>query len=154
VQTATDQSDREADEYELRLHRSSATRGFILGGALTSFGVVIFLLTGYAYLGALLVPGVLLIGNAWSHREKGKALALRLHSGTYALATVRQPANAPFRMHATAPAALERGSRVLVTWTDGALYPGFVLQLRGQHLLVQLEDGRQEWIPAQYVRAA
>jgi hypothetical protein len=31
-----DESDREADEYELRLHRRSASRGLLLGGLLTA----------------------------------------------------------------------------------------------------------------------
>jgi hypothetical protein len=77
--TAT--SDREADEYELRLHRESAKRGFLLGGILTLVGTLLFLLTGYLYVGMLIVPGVLLLVNAWTHREKGNALESRLRSG-------------------------------------------------------------------------
>ena len=98
-------TDREADEYELALHRKSALRGFVLGGALMAFGTVVFLATGTAYLGLLLIPG-----------------------------------------------ALGRGTRVAVTWTDGQSYPGFVLEVRGAHVLVQFDHGKQDWAPATQVR--
>ena len=139
-------SDRDADEYELRLHRKSATRGFLVGGALSGVASAIFLLTGVVYVGMLLVPGILLLLNAWTHREKGNALAARLASGASAYA--RGPA-----ARASAEPTLGRGSRVVISWTDGAQLPGFVLQLRGQHYFVELDDGRQEWIPVQHVRA-
>jgi hypothetical protein len=74
----TTASDREADEYELRLHRKSAKRGFLLGGLLTGLGSVLFLLTGYVYVGMLLVPGILLLVDAWTHRDKGNAIESRL----------------------------------------------------------------------------
>lgn len=70
--------DREADEYELALHRKSAMRGFALGGALMAFGRAIFLATGIAYIGLLLIPGALSISSAWTHRTKANALERQL----------------------------------------------------------------------------
>ena len=136
-------SDREADEYELRLHRTSASRGFVLGGVLTGVGTLLFLLTGVVYIGMLLVPGILLLANAWTHRAQGNALDLRLRS---------EPRSGTSSGKAAARVTLERGARVLVTWTDGARIPGFVLQLRGKHYFEELEGGRQEWIPRKHVR--
>ena len=125
-------SDREADEYELRLHRKSATSGFRLGALLTGLASLLFLLTGYVYIGMLLVPGIVLLVNAWTHRDKGNALESRLRSD-------RSGSGAAGR--ASPPSTLGRGSHVLVTWTDGARYPGFILQLRGQHYFVRLDAG-------------
>ena len=43
------------------------------------------------------------------------------------------------------------GTHVLVLWSDGQRYPGAVVQsAQGQHL-VAFPDGRQIWVPAQYV---
>lgn len=132
-------TDREADEYELALHRKSALRGWAIGGALLALGTVVFLATGWAFIGVLFIPGALMLGNAWTHHQKANAIAARLAlpAMTYA---------------PSAPAALGRGARVVVTWSDGRPYPGFVLELRGHHVLVQFEGGRQDWVPIGQVR--
>jgi hypothetical protein len=71
-------SDREADEYELSLHRKSAARGFMIGGVLIALAIVIVVVTGIVKIGLLILPGGLAIGNGWTHRDKANALEARL----------------------------------------------------------------------------
>ena len=46
------------------------------------------------------------------------------------------------------------GSSVMVTWSDGQLFPGQVLQAAPDQFLVQFQNGAQHWIPAHGVRKA
>lgn len=46
------------------------------------------------------------------------------------------------------------GSSVMVTWSDGQLFPGQVLQAAPDQFLVQFQNGAQHWIPARGVRKA
>jgi hypothetical protein len=46
------------------------------------------------------------------------------------------------------------GGRVEVVWSDGRSYPGTVLQRRDDQVFVRFTDGRELWVPAQYVRSA
>ena len=49
------------------------------------------------------------------------------------------------------PGGVGPGTHVLVQWSDGNRYPGAVVQsAQGQHL-VAFPDGRQLWVPAEYV---
>jgi hypothetical protein len=43
------------------------------------------------------------------------------------------------------------GTNVLVAWSDGNRYPGRVVQQAPGQLLVQMTDGRQLWVPLQYI---
>jgi hypothetical protein len=51
----------------------------------------------------------------------------------------------------TALAGLTPGSRVMVTWSDGQRYPATVMQVAQGQVLVAMTDGRQMWMPSQYV---
>jgi hypothetical protein len=133
--------DREADEYELALHRKSAMRGFLLGGAIIAIGAVGFFVSFYSV--GLVILGGILIGGAITHRTKAAQLEQALRFGAYA----------PPAFTGGAAAELGRGSKVAVTWTDGRVYEGFILQTREGYYLVQF-DGRQEWAPAQAVAPA
>ncbi len=46
------------------------------------------------------------------------------------------------------------GSRVLVQWSDGNRYPGTVSAIGQGQYFVTMTDGRQVWIPTQYVSPA
>jgi hypothetical protein len=46
------------------------------------------------------------------------------------------------------------GTSVMVTWSDGQLFPGQVLQAAPNQFLVQFQNGAQHWIPAHGVRKA
>lgn len=46
------------------------------------------------------------------------------------------------------------GTAVMVTWSDGQLFPGQVLQAAPNQFLVQFQNGAQHWIPAHGVRKA
>ena len=127
------QSDREADAYELSFHRRSAQRGFVIGGALVVIASLIFLATGWLLFAGLVLPGVLLLTQAWTHRAKGNTLAARMRGAVVEGA---------------------RGWPVLVQWTDGAVYRGLALQVQGHRSFVQFENGRHGWVPAQCLRQA
>jgi hypothetical protein len=43
------------------------------------------------------------------------------------------------------------GTLVLVYWADGNQYPGTVLQLSAQHVLVAFPNGAQQWVDMRYV---
>lgn len=43
------------------------------------------------------------------------------------------------------------GQRVLVQWSDGNRYPGTVVQIAQGQIYVTMSDGRQLWVPQQYV---
>jgi hypothetical protein len=58
---------------------------------------------------------------------------------------------AAFNSVGTALAGLTPGSRVMVTWSDGQRYPGTVMQVAPGQVLVSMTDGRQMWMPSQYV---
>lgn len=45
------------------------------------------------------------------------------------------------------------GSKVLVQWSDGNKYPGTVAQMAQGQVLVTMSDGRQLWVPTNYVTA-
>jgi hypothetical protein len=46
------------------------------------------------------------------------------------------------------------GRPVLVQWSDGNRYPGQVVQEAGDRCLVSFSNGRQDWIPTQYLSPA
>jgi hypothetical protein len=46
------------------------------------------------------------------------------------------------------------GSQVVVTWPNGQQYPGRVLQVAPQQMLVEFAGGSQQWVPASGVRKA
>jgi hypothetical protein len=136
---AATSSDREADEFELRLHKKSATRGFLLAGGLLLFATVSVALRGPIWVLVAVVPAVFFIISAVTHLDKAKKLEQQLRFGP------GPGAVAPL------PPALGRGSKAAVRWTDGRLYPGFVMEVRGPQVLVRFPDGRQEWVPSQNV---
>jgi hypothetical protein len=43
------------------------------------------------------------------------------------------------------------GQRVLVQWSDGNRYPATVVQMNQGQIYVTMSDGRQLWVPRQYV---
>jgi hypothetical protein len=43
------------------------------------------------------------------------------------------------------------GSRVTVTWANGARYPGTVQQISGTQCLVVFPDGQHHWVEMQYL---
>lgn len=43
------------------------------------------------------------------------------------------------------------GGRVLVQWSDGNRYPATVVQIAQGQICVAMQDGRQMWVPQQYV---
>jgi hypothetical protein len=71
-------------------------------------------------------------------------------------ATAQRPAVAPARPSGPppGPALLASGTAVLVLWSDGQRYPGTVVQFAKGHYLIAFANGRQDWIPAEYVSAA
>ncbi len=74
--------------------------------------------------------------------------------GTPKPISVSKGASGPRPAASAQPApAIGVGTHVLVLWSDGQRYPGAVVQsAQGQHL-VAFPDGRQIWVPAQYVSA-
>lgn len=46
------------------------------------------------------------------------------------------------------------GSNVIVTWSNGQQYPGRVMQTGPEHMQVEFQGGRQEWVPVSAVRKA
>lgn len=49
---------------------------------------------------------------------------------------------------------LTAGSNVVVTWPNGQQYPGRVLQVVPQQMLVEFQGGSQQWVPEHAVRKA
>lgn len=47
--------------------------------------------------------------------------------------------------------AFAPGTRVLVQWSDGKRYPGTVASMQNGQVQVSFPDGRQVWVPQQYV---
>ena len=45
------------------------------------------------------------------------------------------------------------GTHVMVQWSDGQRYPGTVTMMQGGQVQVAFPDGRQVWVPQQYVTA-
>ncbi len=43
------------------------------------------------------------------------------------------------------------GARVMVQWSDGNRYPGTVVQAQGDQILCAMQNGQQQWFPAQSV---
>jgi hypothetical protein len=46
------------------------------------------------------------------------------------------------------------GSNVMVTWSNGQQYPGRVMQTGPEHMQIEFQGGRQEWVPVSAVRKA
>ncbi len=53
-----------------------------------------------------------------------------------------------------AVAPINVGSRVMVQWSDGNRYPGTVSGMQNGQVQVGFPDGRQMWVPQQYVSAS
>jgi hypothetical protein len=54
-----------------------------------------------------------------------------------------------------APAApFAPGSSVLVQWSDGNRYPGTVRNIEGGRTLIAFPNGREEWVPSEYLSPA
>jgi hypothetical protein len=140
--SSSDESDREADEYELRFHQERAKQDLRLGGVLMGIASVAWLLSGVVFVGALLLPAMFFLGRASIHGGKANRLAVHLQDRPAPLL------GAPERPQ------FGRRSRVVIAWTNGERYPAFVLQRRGAHYFVEFEGGRQEWVPEDNVSAA
>ena len=51
----------------------------------------------------------------------------------------------------SAVGSVTQGSHVMVQWSDGQRYPGTVTMMQGGQVQVAFPDGRQVWVPQQYV---
>ncbi|CAN5763034.1 hypothetical protein BH09MYX1_BH09MYX1_14830 [soil metagenome] len=56
-----------------------------------------------------------------------------------------------FSSFGNAVAGFAVGARVLVTWSDGNRYPATVAAVGQNQYLVNMSDGKQHWIPSQFV---
>ena len=59
-----------------------------------------------------------------------------------------------FSSFGKAVSGLTVGARVQVTWSDGQRYPGTIAAVGQNQYLVAMGDGKQHWIPSNYVASA
>jgi len=77
------------------------------------------------------------------------AIAQNLSGGTDVTGQMRAAAGG-----GALPGGPPRGAQVQVLWSDGRSYPAGVIEARGDQVYVRFPDGREQWVPAQHVRAA
>jgi len=89
--------------------------------------------------------------NAWgqpNYNQQAAAFGAQVGSAFNAFGN----ALGSFVNNAVTPIAI--GSRVMVQWSDGNRYPGTVSQMQNGQVQVAFPDGRQVWVPQQYVTSA
>jgi hypothetical protein len=56
-----------------------------------------------------------------------------------------------FSSFGSAVSGFSVGARVMVTWSDGNRYPGTIAAVGQNQYLIHMSDGKQHWIPANFV---